>query len=292
MRAEEVGGRRRLRHRGRLRPRLVLPPPASGPGARFLARERAVESGEPPEPLAHREHRPWPLPREPWVIWQEWSTLLFAHWALPPAAVRPHVPSPLELDTWEGEAWVGLVPFHLDEIRPRFLPAFPRVSRFPEMNLRTYVRYGGKPGIWFFSLDAASRAAVVAARGLFGLPYFHAEMAVERDGEWIRYRSRRADGGGAKFVGRYRPVGSEPRRPESDTLDAWLVERYCLYVVPSTGRPRRVEIHHAPWRLRPAQAELAENRVAVAAGLALPDRAPLLHYAEPQAVLTWLPARA
>lgn len=248
-------------------------------------------SRAPADPTREVAHRPWPIPDEPWIIRQEWSELLFAHWPLPPDMVRSYVPKPLALDTFADDAWVGVVPFYLRELKGRYLPPVPGATAFPELNLRTYVRYGDKPGVWFFSLDAASTLAVAGARALFGLPYHRAEMESSRRGRWIRYESRRR-GGSAVFIGRYRPVGDDPRPAPEGSLDRWLVERYCLYTVANSGRPRRVEIHHPAWRLRPAEAEIEVNTIARAEGLELPGSEPLLHFAEPQPVLTWFPAPA
>src|SRR5437867_2588447 len=99
-------------------------------------------------------HRPWPLPREPWVMAQTWHDLLFAHWPVPAVALRPVIPAFLDVDTFEGEAWIGVVPFRMSGVHPRFVPSLPGLSAFPELNVRTYVTDGERPGVWFFSLDA------------------------------------------------------------------------------------------------------------------------------------------
>src|SRR3954452_11251536 len=141
--------------------------------------------------LREREHRPWPLPAGPWVMAQTWVDLLFAHWPLPPEALRPFVPEPLPVDTFDGQAWLGVTPFEVRGLRVRGTPAVPWLSRFPELNVRTYTTLGGKPGIWFFSLDAARVAAVAGARLSYRLPYFHADMAIARSAGRIEYRSAR-----------------------------------------------------------------------------------------------------
>src|SRR5215204_1401663 len=129
-------------------------------------------------------HRPYPMPCGPWIMTQTWNDLLFAHWPVEAAVLRPLVPEAFELDRFNGQAWIGVVPFHMTNVAPRFVPALPWLSAFPELNVRTYVRAGGKPGVFFFSLDAGSTVAVGAARTLLNLPYFTAEMSVEtRDGE-------------------------------------------------------------------------------------------------------------
>lgn len=234
-------------------------------------------------------HRPWPLPGDPWVLYQEWHDLLFAHWRVPAAALRPLVPPELELDRFDGSAWLGITPFMLRGIRPRGLPAFPPLSDFPELNVRTYVRMNERPGVFFFSLDAASRAAVLAARSTYRLPYHHAAMRIERDGDAFEYGSVR-DGGDASFRARYRSTGAASE-PVAGTLEHFLVERYALYAALSAGGVLTADIHHRPWLIQPAEADIAENTMAAAAGIELPDEPPLLHFAKTQATLTWLPRR-
>src|SRR5688572_2505606 len=120
------------------------------------------------------DHRLIPAPERPWIMWQRWHDLLFAHWPVPTDVLRTIVPAPLALDTFEGQAWIGVVPFRMTGIRPRYLPALPWLSATPEINVRTYVTVNGVPGVYFFSLDAASYPAVVVARSMFRLNYRHA----------------------------------------------------------------------------------------------------------------------
>jgi uncharacterized protein len=215
---------------------------------------------------------------------QTWHDLLFAHWPLPQAVIRPLVPPPLKLETFDGQCWVGVVPFHMSEIHRRELPPLPGLSRFPELNVRTYVTYGRKPGVYFFSLDAANLPAVWAARTFFHLPYFHAAMKVEEREERIHYSSRRY-AGRAEFHGSYRPT-SQVRLACPGTIDHWFTERYCLY---TTYRKQvyRGEIHHQPWPLQVAEAEIGNNSVAAAAGISLPVTQPILHFARKLEVLIW-----
>ena len=215
---------------------------------------------------------------------QIWHDLLFAHWPIAHAALRPLVPPQLLLDTWEGECWVGVVPFWMSGVRARGMPAIPRLSRFPELNVRTYVTHGDKPGVYFFSLDAGSHLAVWGARALYHLPYFYADMKSKNaDGE-IEYRSLRR-GAQAEFRGHYRPSSTVKLRP-SGTLEHWLTERFCLYTV-HCGKRYRGEIHHAPWPLQDASAEIETNTMASAAGIHLPATKPLLHFSKRQDVLIW-----
>jgi uncharacterized protein YqjF (DUF2071 family) len=168
---------------------------------------------------------------------QVWHDLLFAHWPLAPEILRPLVPPALALDTFNGQAWLGVVPFRMTGIRLRATPAIPWFSAFPELNVRTYVTHGGKPGVWFFSLDATNSAAVAAARLWFHLPYFRAEMNLAPKQGWIFYHSRRTHRGspGAELKARYRPTG-RASAAEPGTLDHWLTERYCLYSADSLCR--------------------------------------------------------
>jgi uncharacterized protein len=219
---------------------------------------------------------------------QTWDNLLFAHWSLPPDHLRRLLPSGVELDTFDGQAWLGVVPFCMSGVRPRMVPALPLLSAFAELNVRTYVTAQGKPGVWFFSLDAASRLAVEGARHLYHLPYFNAAMNVEIDGESVNYSSVRKDSRTApgEFRGSYRPI-SEVYTSTPGTLDSWLTERYCLYAARSDGVLYRGEIHHPPWPLQRAEAEFQVNTVAAAHGIRLPNTAPLLHYARRLDVLIW-----
>ena len=215
---------------------------------------------------------------------QTWNDLLFAHWPVAPELLRPLVPPQLPLDTFDGQCWVAVAPFNMTGVRRRSVPPTPGLSAFPELNVRTYVTLGSKPGVYFFSLDAASRVAVWAARAIYRLPYFCARMDLEERGGWVDYHSARVSGN-ARWLAQYRPVNScELRAPGS--LEYWLTERYCLYTV-SRGSVYRAEIHHQQWPLQDAEAEISENTMASAAGITLPDTAPLLHFAKKLEVLIW-----
>lgn len=186
----------------------------------------------------------------------DWEDLLFLHWRVPAAALQPHLPPGVEVDTFEGSAWLGVVPFRMARTRARWLPPIPTARDFPELNLRTYVRVDGRPGVWFFSLDAASWLAVVGARATFGLPYFRARMRCERLGDQIVYESERTDRRGpeARFRGRWQPI--ETHRPTAvGSLEHFLTERYCLFAA-RRGVLLCGEIAHAPWQLAPAEVQL------------------------------------
>ena len=214
---------------------------------------------------------------------QFWRDLLFAHWPVPPEALRPLVPASLPIDTFERQAWVTIAPFHM-EIRPRGAPAPPGFSRIPELNCRTYVTIDGKPGVYFFSLDITSRAAVWGARVFYRLPYFHAVMRVEKIGDSVSYSSRRV-----KREAAWRSTcspASEVRLSAPGSIEYFLTERYCLYTA-HRNRVYRADIHHLPWPLQKARAEIHENTVAEAAGVALSGPPVVLSFAREIEVLVW-----
>jgi hypothetical protein len=238
---------------------------------------------------------------------QSWLDLLFAHWPIPLADLRPRVPPCLELDDFEGQGWIGLVPFRMHGVRLRGVPALPGLSRFPELNLRTYVRgvtgrAEARPGVFFFSLDAANPVAVALARILFRLPYFRARMAceTEADGDVVRYSSRRTHPGvpAGELEGRYGPTGPVYRAAPG-SLEHWLTERYCLYAVsPFDGRPAadgyrvfRSEIDHQPWPLQPAFADLGHDTIAGSRDVPVAGPPRLLHFARRLDVVVWPPRR-
>jgi uncharacterized protein YqjF (DUF2071 family) len=226
----------------------------------------------------------------PWLFRMRWLDLLFAHWPVDVAALETLLPAGLELDTFEGRAWLGIVPFTMADVAPRGLPAVPRFSTFAEINVRTYVRRRGEAGIYFLSLDAASRPTVEGARRVFHLPYFRAEMTARRSAEAIDYRTARHDRRGppAAFTARYGPVGP----PIAATgLDDWLTRRMQLFAADRRGRIWRTPIAHPDWPLQPAEAEIERNTMAAAHGLTLPDEPPRLLFSRRLDVRAWAPAR-
>ena len=235
-------------------------------------------------------HRPWPLPAQRWIMKQSWHDLLFAHWPVTVDAMRARVPPGLEIDTFDGAAWLGVIPFHMTNVAPRAVPALPWVSAFPELNVRTYVTCEGKAGVYFFSLDAANPLAVAVARAMFHLPYYPADMDVAAQGSRIDYKSRRTRGNRAEFSARYGPCGPVFNAVPA-TLEYFLTERYCLYSVDDARRLRRLEIHHPPWLLQAAEAQIQENTMTDASGIGLPATAPLLHFARRQDTVAWPPVK-
>jgi len=233
-------------------------------------------------------HRPWPLPERPWIVSQRWQDLLFAHWRVPAEALAARLPPGLALQTFDGSAWLAVVPFRMFGVRGRGLPRVPGLSSFDELNVRTYVERDGRPGVWFFSLDAAQPLAVRAARTAFHLPYLDADMACLPEGEGLRYRSVRTHRGEApaRFEGTYGPVGEVfAARPGS--LEHWLTERYCLYAADAANRLYRAEVHHRPWPLQPAWAEIRENTLAAALGLDLGRPPDSLLFSRDIGVVAW-----
>jgi uncharacterized protein len=220
---------------------------------------------------------------------QIWHELLFAHWPIAPEQLRLLIPSALPIDTFERQAWLGIVPFRMSHVGPRGFPAVNGLSQFPELNVRTYVSVNGIAGVYFFSLDAGNPIAVALARTLFHLPYFNARMRCQAVGAepTIHYSSRRTHRhtAPAEFVATYAPI-APMMYASRGSLEHWLTERYALYTL-AGQHIYRGDIHHAQWSLQPAQLNLARNTMAQAHSIALPDTEPLLHYAHRQEVLIW-----
>ena len=236
-----------------------------------------------------RSDRTWPLPKHPWVMRMTWSQLLFAHWPVDPDAVARVLPTGVTLDTRDGKAWIGVVPFLMSNIAPRFCPPIPGLSHFLELNVRTYVTVDGKPGVWFFSLDAESRIAVRAARATFNLPYMDAVMSLSNeDSGQVRYQSRRTHRGepSADYDATYGAQG-EFREADVGSLEHWLTARYCLYTVSRKGRPLRGEIDHPPWELAPATHSERVNTMGKSHGFDL-NGEPHLLIAKPIRVRAWV----
>lgn len=239
--------------------------------------------------LALTDHRPWPLPSGPWRWRQSWQDLLFAHWPVPVARLRPLLPPDLHPQTFDGTAWVGVVPFRMAGVAPRPLPDVPHFSTFPELNVRLYVERDGKPGVWFLSLDAASRTAVFVGRRFYHVPYYLAHARLSATGTEIAFHSVRR-GKTAVFAARYAPLSPPaPARPGS--LEHFLTERYCLYARAPDGAITRTDVHHEPWPLQTAVADISANTALDAADLPLDGPPPLLHFARGVDVVVWPPQR-
>jgi hypothetical protein len=219
-----------------------------------------------------------------------WHELCFLHWRLEPDVLAPLLPDGLEPDTFDGAAWIGVVPFRMTGVHPRVIPRRNASAEFNELNVRTYVTVDGKPGVWFFSLDANDAIIVRFARLAFGLPYLDARIEVERDGDTIDYRSRRTHLGAglAELKVRYGPAGV-PETSVPGSLEHFLTERYCLYSS-RAGRIFRQEINHGPWPLQPAEAAIELCTMTQPLGIELGPK-PVAHYASELEVVAWLPSR-
>ena len=227
----------------------------------------------------------------PWVMTQCWNDLLFMHYEVAAEKLRALVPEALTLDTYKQSGWVSITPFWMNHLRPPGIPSLPWVSQFSEVNVRTYVTYGGKPGVFFFSLDASHLSAVWGARIFYRLPYWHAAMKMQGRGKLkIEFQSRRSHGPKpAELRLSYGPAGplfrARPGSPEH-----FLTERYCLYTA-SPKRLYRSHIHHLPWNLEAASAEIGLNTMAQTVGLEVPTQPDLIHFSRAQKMLVWAPER-
>lgn len=266
---------------------------------------RRAASAKAPPVLDAISHRPYPLPSGRWSMNQRWNDLLFAHWPIPLQQMQALVPRGLEVESFDKTAWVGVVPFWMDRVRTRWRGetaySIPTTDSFPELNLRTYVRSRttGLQGVYFFALDAGSLLAVLGARMLFHLPYYWADMKRTtvhgnagsfhyRDESTIHYSSRRLlSARSARFAATYRGLGVGKTAPSlPGSLEYFLTERYCLFTAHS-GRISVGHIHHLPWPLEPAEAEIRVNELPAAHGITLPARPPVLHFARELEVYIW-----
>ena len=239
--------------------------------------------------LTNTAHRPWALPPGPWKWRQTWGDVLFAHWPVPANILRPFVPSQLEIQEFKGTSWVGIVPFQMSGVMKRPLPDLPYFSRFPELNLRLYVEFDGKAGVWFLSLDASNAFAVWAARRLFHLPYHHAKMSLMNESGEYRFTSRRLDSPKyLLFNAQYRPTGAASVASVG-SLEHWLTERYCLYAQSPKGHLFRADVHHKQWELYPAEAEIYQNQLTTPFGFELSGKPALLHFSHDIDVIAWSP---
>ncbi|MGA3135960.1 MAG: DUF2071 domain-containing protein [Terracidiphilus sp.] len=245
------------------------------------------------EYLVRTSHKPRPLPSGRWRMTQRWNDLLFAHWPVPAPSLAPLVPEGLQVDTFQGSAWVGIVPFWLDRIKIRGVPPIPGARSFPDLSLRTYVLdpYTGTQGVYCFSLDASNLLAVAAARTFFHLPYHWAEMRLEQrsEREFEFYSRRHWSSRPVVFKARYRGLGPTRNLAErrSGSLECFLTERHCLFSKNRAGQPIRANMHHVSWPLEEAEADIERNDLAAVMGIELPDQKPVLHYSRRLAVYVW-----
>ncbi|HEV7683215.1 MAG TPA: DUF2071 domain-containing protein [Pyrinomonadaceae bacterium] len=242
---------------------------------------------KPSEPLAadRLAMRKRPLGRP--LMHQNWGKLLFMHWRIDPALLRPLIPAPLEIDTCDGSAWIGVVPFTMWGIRASFLPAIPGTSAFHELNVRTYVYHRGVPSVLFLSLDAANRLAVWGARTVYHLPYFNAQMSLSQTGNTISYSSVRKDrrGAPAELQATWN-IGEALPATVPGSLEFFLTERYALDCE-HNGKLYRARIHHQPWPLRQAELKTFSSSMIESHSLPTLPGDPLLHYCEELSVEIW-----
>ncbi|HEX4170765.1 MAG TPA: DUF2071 domain-containing protein [Bryobacteraceae bacterium] len=241
--------------------------------------------------LETTEHRPWPLAAGHWAIRMRWTNLLFAHWPVPASKIAPLLPSGFAVDTYNGDAWVGVVPFRMEEVQLRGLPRMPGANLFAEANVRTYVRdkTSGDHGVYFFSLDANNPLAVIAARLWYHLPYYFASMKITGGEEGWYYRSRRLFARRpARLEVHYKSTDQKLPVSKPGTIEYFLTERYALFTH-SRRNLIRGDIHHLSWPLEHAEAEFQRETLAAAQDIALPNREPILHYAKQLDVFAWPP---
>jgi uncharacterized protein len=231
-------------------------------------------------------HRPWPLPHLPWMMKQTWNNLLFAHYPIRLEILQKLVPNALPVDSFNGTGWIGVVPFHMTDIRLRGFPPLPGTDKFPELNVRTYVTLDSKSGVYFFSLDAANRLAVWVAKTFYHLPYMYADIKMKHNAPIIVFESNRRSRDDVKLTCSYRPI-SEPFHAAKGSFEEWMAERYCFYTLNNRGVPLRCDILHHPWLLQDAEAEFNQNTILSKQGLSVESGQPILHFSKKLEVRTW-----
>ncbi|HJR05944.1 MAG TPA: DUF2071 domain-containing protein [Pyrinomonadaceae bacterium] len=250
---------------------------------RAASRKKVLDDGVDRETI---RQRPDGLP----LMEHHWGKLLFMHWPISVERLRPLVPPQLTIDTFDGEAWIGVTPFTMWDVRLSFTPPVPYLSDFHELNVRTYVLRDGMPGVWFFSLNTNSSMTVFGARTFYFLPYFNAQIDLRQEDDTIHYNLRRDDAERpARFDATWK-IGKDLPESEPGTLEFFLTERYCLYSA-SGESIYRARIHHKPWPLRQATLISHESDIVESDYLPKPKGKPLVHYAESLAVDVWLPEK-
>ncbi|MGJ9458429.1 YqjF family protein [Oceanobacillus sp. CF4.6] len=234
--------------------------------------------------LQKTEHRDDPLPDGPWLATQRWNHLLFMHLPVPKDIINKYIPMELVLDTYDGSAWITIIPFKVNNMRPRKMPPIPFLHSYLELNVRTYVKQKGVKGIYFFSLDANKLLAVLGAR-VATLPYFYANMKMKKKKDIFYFDSTRKGKSNASFKGSYRPT-SEAYYPEKSSLNYWLLERYILWTYRNNFLFRG-DIHHKRWKICDVEANIETEDMMPF----LPDDTvignPIFHYAYSRRVLFW-----
>lgn len=227
------------------------------------------------------QQRPFPLPTFPWVMTQKWNHLLMLHWPVSRSILEPFVPKPLQLDTYENTAWISFIPFKVTKMRLRGLPKFPYLHTFTEMNIRTYVTYRGNGGVYFFSLNANKWLHVLVPKLTMLLPYYYAKIKLHEDDAYQFSLERRKE----KFTCAYSPT-SAYFLPSEGSLDYWLLERYCFWIVKGKWLFRG-DIHHDRWRITEAKGHVSENSLASFLPRSIFQEKPRLHFTEQKQVFVW-----
>lgn len=233
-------------------------------------------------------HRSWPLTSTNWIMRQSWRNLLFTHWPIPPEILRPYIPSSLQIDTFDGSAWLGVVVFEMKGIYSRGLSSVSLTPKFSEVNVRTYVQYDGKPGVYFLSLDVGDWASLTIAKRWYRLPYHPAHISIQKEGQTFHYESIRK-GKTTAFVtskGTYTPL-LDVFFPSEGTLDHWLTERYCLFSTNHRANIYCGEIHHCPWPLQKVETEITKHTLFEPFHMDLKDVQPIAHFSKGVDSLMW-----
>ncbi|WP_144460617.1 YqjF family protein [Siminovitchia fortis] len=230
-------------------------------------------------------HRPLPLPPNNWIMRQAWRDVLFLHWPIQPEQLRPFIPSLLEIDTYDGAAWIGIVAFRMEGIYFRGLSFFSVVAPFSEVNVRTYVKYKGKPGVFFISLDVNDWASLNIAKRWYRLPYHSADIAIRRKGSTIFYESVRKNQP-ARFEGCCTPK-QEEFFAANGTLEHFLTEKYCFYTAGNKTDVFHGDIHHPPWPLQRAEFQTERNTLFSPLNLDISGEAPIVHFSKGVDSLMW-----
>ncbi|MFC4619557.1 YqjF family protein [Camelliibacillus cellulosilyticus] len=238
--------------------------------------------------LDETEHRPFPLPSKRYIMRQTWRNLLFLHWPIPFEKLRPHIPSSLQIDTFNGTAWIGIILFVLEGIYPRGISFISLTPKFPEINVRTYVKRDGKPGIYFMSIDVENWASLKIAKRWYRLPYHSAQISFRKEGRIFHCHSIRKGIGNnsISFEGKYAPV-SEVYLSKKGTLDHWLTERYCLFSSKNKVGIYCGEIHHQPWPLQKAEIEVVKNTLFTPFHFDLSEVRPIAYFSTGVDSLMW-----
>lgn len=236
--------------------------------------------------LTKTKHRPWPLPSGAWRWRQSWNDLLFVHYQCPKEKLHDLVPKSLTIQEFEGICWIGIIPLKMQKVMMRPLPDLPGISNFLELNVRIYVEYKGKPGVYFLSLDATNPLAVWFGKNLFHLPYRHADMEFKKENNNNFFHSRRKEGKDQSEFSLSYSSNSEIFEAKLGSLEYFLTERYCFYTQTSGGLFRGNN-HHYPWTLQKARSQILSNSILRNFDIQIPNTEPHLLYSKGVDVVLW-----